>query len=472
MRNLKLKVALKWSVIPVVLTFGIVWLLDSNNYYISILSHLEIIIPINLIFIGLAHFGYKKKNGNTITFVDALIIGLFIIGIVLFFPFIMLIIIYAVLNSWHVIHRQLLDLIIFPLLAFGINTIFLFILIGFEAIFKFFRKPDSQNLDKNISSGLKTINNEVNDKNADPENRIDYDETKTGIRVHLKFFPLAFVLNAITPIVEIDGVKQQKKWGKHFIQTSPGRHFVRIYFPYMGKKECGANHIQLSINNNETKSLSFYMPPWMFVKGKIKLLGSKTNPSGNTTEYKTREISDESKRDLALFIFKQLDKFGDYSNLAKDAIYASTNWKTEDIDTALNTIAYGNTSIEDRLKQRAKAVLNLEEERPAFEESEIYKSLKEILPNGNPYAFMKLKENHGNSIELINELCNFINNPEEVVVDKADAVQVLGMLDIPVVLKPKVIKTLKMAMDVANRQSKDDMHPVKVEVNEAMRKIQ
>lgn len=103
--------------------------------------------------------------------------------------------------------------------------------------------------------------------------------------------------------------------------------------------------------------------------------------------------------------------------------------------------------------------------------SETYQTIREIIPSGNPYAFQKLKEKFGSSDDLITELCNFIKNPDEAVVDKADAIEVLGFLSITDELTPKVIKTLYRAIDEANKQSKDDMHPIKTEAKKVLAKL-
>ncbi|MFT7642260.1 MAG: hypothetical protein ACI9G1_004017 [Pirellulaceae bacterium] len=93
----------------------------------------------------------------------------------------------------------------------------------------------------------------------------------TGIEVKLGFFPLAFFLFACTPRVEIDGVVHKKYWGTHFIPTSPGRHIVKIYVPYMFLSQCGANSIDVDVSEVSDSRVSFYMPPWIYAKGFLKV---------------------------------------------------------------------------------------------------------------------------------------------------------------------------------------------------------
>lgn len=94
---------------------------------------------------------------------------------------------------------------------------------------------------------------------------------KTGIEIKTGFFPLAFFLFFVTPVIEINGKKNKNGWGTQFFNLSPGEYKVKIYFPYMGKSECGANQISVKVAAGQIKKVSYYMPPWMFAKGTIKI---------------------------------------------------------------------------------------------------------------------------------------------------------------------------------------------------------
>ena len=91
------------------------------------------------------------------------------------------------------------------------------------------------------------------------------------IDVNLNFFPLAWFLYFVEPIVEINGEISKKAWGTHSFELNPGKHVVRIYFSYMGKKECGLNKIELHLAPGETKKIAYYMPPFLASKGGLKL---------------------------------------------------------------------------------------------------------------------------------------------------------------------------------------------------------
>jgi hypothetical protein len=90
-------------------------------------------------------------------------------------------------------------------------------------------------------------------------------EIKTG------FFPLAFLLFLCTPTIEIDGKPERRSWGKSSFQVSPGSHRIRIFFAYLFKPECGANETDVTIVEGQTIRINYYMPPWMFSRGSIKV---------------------------------------------------------------------------------------------------------------------------------------------------------------------------------------------------------
>ena len=95
---------------------------------------------------------------------------------------------------------------------------------------------------------------------------------KTGVEIKTEFFPLAWFLFMVTPIIEIDGQKNKKSWGTSFWDLTPGDHVVKIYFPYFGMSQCGANQMTITVVEGQTARLSYNMPPLMLSKGKMKLL--------------------------------------------------------------------------------------------------------------------------------------------------------------------------------------------------------
>lgn len=93
----------------------------------------------------------------------------------------------------------------------------------------------------------------------------------TAIEVTAKFFPLAFLLFMTKPTITIDGNPNTASWGTHRFDVSPGRHTVKVFFKYLWLDEAGANSIDVDVPAGETVRVRFYMPPWMFAKGSLKV---------------------------------------------------------------------------------------------------------------------------------------------------------------------------------------------------------
>ncbi len=94
----------------------------------------------------------------------------------------------------------------------------------------------------------------------------------TGVEANVGFFPLAFFLFACRPRIEIDGVTHTRPWGTHFFELAPGRHTISIYFAYLFKPKCGLNSITVDVQPGQVTRIRFYMPPWMFAKGSLKVV--------------------------------------------------------------------------------------------------------------------------------------------------------------------------------------------------------
>lgn len=93
---------------------------------------------------------------------------------------------------------------------------------------------------------------------------------ETGIIVEATFYPLSLDLYFFKPIIEIDGVVFRGLWWKQiFFPTSSGSHTVRIYHRYLFRPECGANSIDLTINDGDIWNVKYFKWPLMYAKGLI-----------------------------------------------------------------------------------------------------------------------------------------------------------------------------------------------------------
>ncbi|MFN5183416.1 MAG: hypothetical protein ACK5D5_10395 [Bacteroidota bacterium] len=93
----------------------------------------------------------------------------------------------------------------------------------------------------------------------------------TGIQIKTGFFPLAWFLYFVDPIIEINGVKNKASWGTKFFQLAPGDYSIKIYFSYFGNPQCGSNEVKVSVAEGIIKRINYEMPPWMFAKGSISV---------------------------------------------------------------------------------------------------------------------------------------------------------------------------------------------------------
>jgi len=95
-------------------------------------------------------------------------------------------------------------------------------------------------------------------------------QLKTGVAIKTGFLPLGFILFFCTPTIVVDGRAYRKRWGTHFFELEPGRHTIKIFFHYLFMAECGANSIDVIVEEGKTSRVKYFMPPWIFAKGSIK----------------------------------------------------------------------------------------------------------------------------------------------------------------------------------------------------------
>ena len=96
--------------------------------------------------------------------------------------------------------------------------------------------------------------------------------SQTGIQIKTGFFPLSWFLFFCNPIIEIDGQKNPSKWGLTFHAVAPGKHMVKIYFAYFGMPQCGANQVQVDVQEGKQVMVDYYMGGWMLSPGRIKAI--------------------------------------------------------------------------------------------------------------------------------------------------------------------------------------------------------
>ena len=111
-------------------------------------------------------------------------------------------------------------------------------------------------------------------------------ESRTGIEIKVGFFPLGWFLFFFHPIIEVDGVRHEETWGRHFFELEPGRHALRIFIEknarvpwwlpfrgYLGDTSdmAGESSTEVTVEEGEAVTLKYYMPPWMYAHPAIRV---------------------------------------------------------------------------------------------------------------------------------------------------------------------------------------------------------
>ncbi|QEG22009.1 hypothetical protein [Mariniblastus fucicola] len=100
---------------------------------------------------------------------------------------------------------------------------------------------------------------------------LNFKNPKGTIELKLGFFPLGFFLLFCTPTVVINGNPQPHAWGHYSYEFAPGKYNVTIFFRYFFRNECGRNNVEFQLSDGETKTVSYYMWPWMFLPGTMSV---------------------------------------------------------------------------------------------------------------------------------------------------------------------------------------------------------
>jgi len=94
----------------------------------------------------------------------------------------------------------------------------------------------------------------------------------TGISVHTRFIPLAFILFLVKTRLELDGGPPVvRPWGDSFIPVAPGRHQVRCYFVYLFLSRAGDSAITVDVAPGQVVQLRWRAPWLVFLPGKWEI---------------------------------------------------------------------------------------------------------------------------------------------------------------------------------------------------------
>ena len=81
---------------------------------------------------------------------------------------------------------------------------------------------------------------------------------------------LAFLCEAFTPTVTIDGRKERRPWGTHSFSLPPGEHEVAVSYPWI-TEECGRNSVKFLLAAGETERVRYCARLIRFIPGTISV---------------------------------------------------------------------------------------------------------------------------------------------------------------------------------------------------------
>jgi hypothetical protein len=103
---------------------------------------------------------------------------------------------------------------------------------------------------------------------------------QTGIFVETKYYALNFLLYFSKPKISLDGNPPEAvRWGETFIPTSPGRHTVRCFVPYVYLRHMGDSSIEITVPRRGAAALRWQTPLGsLYLKGKWTVLDARPGP--------------------------------------------------------------------------------------------------------------------------------------------------------------------------------------------------
>ena len=87
------------------------------------------------------------------------------------------------------------------------------------------------------------------------------------VTVDIKHHPLAFMYSAFTPVITINGYRQQGRWGVNVLPLPPGNHHLRIHIPYLLPSEIGHADLTVPVQPGQQVALEYRAPMVVFMGG-------------------------------------------------------------------------------------------------------------------------------------------------------------------------------------------------------------
>jgi hypothetical protein len=96
-----------------------------------------------------------------------------------------------------------------------------------------------------------------------------------ALEVHTDFFFMAWILFLITPVIEINGQRYPRPWGRHRFDLPPGQYTVRAWFPYFFMEYCGSATVVATVYPGQLTRVAYHAPFFIFSSGDMSVVGTQ-----------------------------------------------------------------------------------------------------------------------------------------------------------------------------------------------------
>lgn len=79
----------------------------------------------------------------------------------------------------------------------------------------------------------------------------------TRIVVNTTFNRGSWLLFFTKPIIEINGVEHKRRWGRHVYPIEPGRHEIKVYYPYLYNYYSCLTTLYLEVSEGQEYRLTY-----------------------------------------------------------------------------------------------------------------------------------------------------------------------------------------------------------------------
>jgi hypothetical protein len=102
-------------------------------------------------------------------------------------------------------------------------------------------------------------------------NMVQEKQGSSRIELVVTHSPLAYIYEAFTPTVTINGNKERRPWGEYTYDLAPGTYRISVSYPWLFLRECGRNTVQVTVHPGETKRITYCARLIRYLPGTMKV---------------------------------------------------------------------------------------------------------------------------------------------------------------------------------------------------------